>query len=250
MTSAARQARAADRGATPWRVLRRAVLAILVACLALAVFAAALLATLPMSVLTPLAALPPQVEALEGRLAEGRARLSGGLVLDWRAEPAALLSGALAVRLVLVGPATRLDGRLRADPFGVALEGIEGRAGSEALALVPGAPQCSGVRAVVAVERLAWAWRGAASAGGGATVEPGTCTGPGGETLEVPAMRLAFGTEGPDATARLLREDDGAALAEARVGGDRRLALRLEPEGAALVPGLPRGGPMILELPF
>ena len=61
-------------------------------------------------------------------------------------------------------------------------------------------------------------------------------------------MRLELSTQGNDAQAQL--RDRDSELARLAVTGDRRAILRLEPEGAVLVPGLPTSGPVIVEYPF
>ena len=61
-------------------------------------------------------------------------------------------------------------------------------------------------------------------------------------------MTLDLTTQGNDARG-LLRDRD-SVLAELTVTGDRRVIGRVEPEGAVLVPGMPTGGPIIIEYPF
>lgn len=215
-------------------------------------FAVALLVTMPATVAASLVALPPQVEGLSGGLWAGRAALAGGHALEWRLSARDLWRGRLTAEATLEGPDTVLDGDLAASPFGVEATGWTGRAGPSLLALGPRliVEGCTS-RAVVDVGRLAWSRSGAAAAEGTVAIAGGTCAlRRGGGALEVPAMTLALSTAGADAQATLTRDEDGAALASLGVTGDRRLLLRVEPEGAALVPGMPASAATELEYPF
>ena len=228
------------------RWLRIAGAVILSTSFASAVFVAALAATMPATILARFVDLPPQVEALSGRVLEGRARLQGGLLLDWSAWPAGVLRGALPVDIVLRGPATLLEGQARFSPNRVAVTDLRGRAGPDLLALVPGGPDCA-VRALVAVDRLVLS-RDAGEAGGTVQTEAGTCDG---GAVPVPALLATLGTEDGAATARVAAvADAGVPLGALRADGWRRVALQVEPAGAALIPGLPTGGPTILEYAF
>ncbi len=204
---------------------------------------------MPASVVQTLVALPPQVETLSGTLRVGRAGLSGGYSLDWQVAPGALLRGRIGAQIQLAGPDTRLTAELRASPFQTSLQQVSGRAGPGLLALAPGLPvQSCTPRAVVAIDRLSLG-RGAAAAEGSVDVSEGICIDPSGREIPVPALALQLATRDQDASAALLTSD-GARLAEFGVTGDRRLLIRVEPAGAALVPGMPSSAATVIEYPF
>ncbi len=171
--------------------------------------------------------------------------------MGWRVSARDLWRGRLVADADLLGPDTRLAGVLALTPWQVAALDWTGRAGPGLLALAPNLAVASCTpRAVVGVERLAL-WRRAAAAEGEVTIPEGTCTLDDGGEVPVPAMTLRLTTEGRDALAQLVR--DGATptpLASLAVTGERRLVIRVEPEGAALVPGMPSSAPTILEYPF
>lgn len=232
------------------RLLRRLAVAAALTCFTALVFVGALAVTLPAPVLGTLVTLPPQVEGLSGSAWRGRASLAGGHALSWEASFAQLWRGRLLADASLEGPDTRLTGTLTVSPWQVQALDWTGRAGPGLLALAPrlAVASCTS-RAVVEVARLALGRRSAA-ANGSVEVAAGACATRGGSEVPVPAMTLALSTEGRDARAALTRDDDGALLATLGVTGDRRLLVRVEPEGAALVPGMPSSAPTILELPF
>lgn len=213
------------------------------------VFGAALLVTMPAQVLVTVVNLPSQVETLTGRAWAGEAGLRGGHRLSWRLSPRDLWRLRVVADAELLGPDTRLSGMLAVSPWAVSSLGWSGRAGPGLLQLAPGFAATCTPLAVVDVERLS---RGArrASADGTVAVAAGSCALPSGTEAPVPAMTLSLSTEGRDARAVLVRDDDGATLAGATVTGSRRLRLRIEPAGAALVPGLPASGPIELERPL
>jgi hypothetical protein len=64
-------------------------------------------------------------------------------------------------------------------------------------------------------------------------------------------MVLGLSTEGPDARAVLATADAAATpLASLTVTADRRLLIRIEPDGALLVPGMPSSAATTLEYWF
>ncbi len=146
------------------------------------------------------------------------------------------------------GPDTQLTGTMTVTPWGGAVQDIAGRAGPGLLALLPGSPlkNCTS-RAVVDVQTLAWDGD-AARAAGVMQIDAGTCEDLLGRPTAVPQMALDFSVQGKDA--RAVMSDRDGTLAQITVTGDRRLILRVEPEGATLVPGMPTGGPLIIEYPF
>lgn len=207
--------------------------------------------TMPASVLATLVTLPPQVETLSGSAWRGRAALSGGHILDWRVSFRELWLGRLVADTSLDGPDTQLAGLLGLSPWQIYARDWTGRAGPALLALEPSllVTSCTS-RAVVAVERLALG-RYSAVARGNVGITEGICTDRSGREHAVPALLLQLSTEGRDAQAVLARDDSAATpLARLGVTGDRRLLVRVEPDGAALVPGLPSSAPIILEYPF
>lgn len=233
------------------RLLRRLALAVGLTSFTALVFALALAVTMPASAVGSLVTLPSQVEALSGSVWRGRAALAGGHVLDWRVSLRALWRGRLVADAGLEGPDTRLSGLLALSPWRVAADDWTGRAGPGLLALAPGLAVASCTsRAVVAVDRLALGRR-AAAAQGRVEIAQGACLDGDGREIPVPAMVLRLAADGRDATAVLVRDDATATpLASLRVTGDRRLLVRVEPAGAALVPGMPASAATTLEYPI
>ena len=204
--------------------------------------------TLPASAMRELATLPPQVTGLYGSVWRGRATLDGGYTLSWDLRGRSILTARAVTDWTVQGPDTQLSGVMTATPRGGELRDVAGRAGPGLLALLPGAPltDCTS-RAVVDLQRLAWAGD-VAHAAGVVQIDAGTCNDLLGRATAVPQMVLDLSAQGRDARA-VLSDRDGT-LAQVTVTGDRRLILRVEPEGATLVPGMPTGGPMIVEYPF
>lgn len=212
------------------------------------VFVVSLLVTLPTSALREFATVPAQVTGLYGRIWDGQASLDGGYTLDWAIRPGQLLTGRAVFDATLSGPDTRLQGTLFATPWEIGASNVTGRAGPGLLGLLPGLAlrDCTS-RAVADISGLSIA-RGAAAAAGVVSVDAGVCKDALQRDAPIPAMRLELSTQGNDAQAQL--RDRDSELARLTVTGDRRAILRLEPEGAVLVPGLPTSGPVIVEYPF
>ena len=80
------------------------------------------------------------------------------------------------------------------------------------------------------------------------SIEAGRCIDRSGRDHSVPALRVDLLSQGDDAVA--IVSDDGGQLARLTLTSDRRALVRVEPEGAVLVPGLPTSGPIILEYPL
>ncbi|WP_159965476.1 type II secretion system protein N [Profundibacterium mesophilum] len=220
-------------------------------CFALFVFAIALLATAPARSLARAVSLPPQLAGLSGGLWQGRAHLEGGLALDWTLVPAELLRGRLAADLVLSGPASLARGRLAAGANGaVRLTGLDGRLGPDALALAGSGADLSCVLTTGLHGVRITHGPGGASAGGRISVTDGTCNRPGATTMQVPAGTVTLGTSGARATASFAADTAPDTPLAGLALGAERIDLRVEPEGAALVPGLPRGGPIELQYPL
>lgn len=228
--------------------LWRAFLLFLVACFAFLVFGVALLVTMPASALQVLIPVPAQVTGIYGGVWNGRAMLSDGYSVEWRLRARSLFLVRGVVDWNLKGRDTQLIGIATATPWSVTGNDIVGRAGPGLLALMPDSAlsDCT-PGAVLDVQEVAWR-EGRFSASGVISTDEGTCKDLLGRTIGLPSMTLDLSTQGADARGDL-RDRDGR-LAQVTVTGDRRLILRVEPEGAALVPGLPTGGPMVIEYPF
>lgn len=228
--------------------LRRSVFLLGLTCFAVLVYAVALIVTLPASAVRELVILPPQVTGLNGSAWQGRATLDGGYTLSWDLRGWSVLTTRAVTDWTLQGPDTQLTGILTVSPWAAEASDVAGRAGLGLLALLPGSPlkDCTS-RAVVDVQTLAWQ-RDAARAGGVIQIDAGTCQDLLGRATAIPQMTLDLSAQGSDARA-VLSDRDGT-LAQVTVTGDQRLILRVEPEGATLVPGMPTGGPMIIEYPF
>ena len=201
----------------------------------------------PLNVLTRFRAPPPQVEALSGTLTDGRARLTGGSVLIWRARWGDLIRGRITADVLLTGPETRIEGRAWAGFVGSGLSDATGRAGPELLALFPIAADCRG-RATVSINEISVS-RDAMRASGDIRTSDAVCRAPGQGDIAVPPLVIALDSDGNDAIARIAT-GPGERLGEVRVMPTRRARIRIEPAGARLIPGLPASAPMELELPF
>jgi hypothetical protein len=208
----------------------------------------ALLITLPATIVTEFVTLPPQITGLYGSLWRGRAQLSGGNTLEWTTDPRGLILLQVRADITLNGPDTHLSGSVTLTPWAVGVEDLTGRAGAGLLQLVPDilVKSCS-ARAFVDIRSLRLS-RGAASADGLISIDAGVCIDAFGRRQTVPEMDLGFLTQDQDAVAVLTHRDE--QFAHFTVAGDRKFTLRIEPEGATLIPGLPTSGPIILEYPF
>jgi hypothetical protein len=237
-------------GATgqPWRWLRTLSLWIVLSCFTALVFAISLAATMPASALRNFIDLPPQITDLQGTIWHGTARLQDGYALRWDGQFGALILARLSANVTLTGADTQLMGVVQISPWMLALCDVTGWAGPGLLALAPGLPfdGCTS-RAIVDVPLVSFG-RGQAAAEGRIDIAAGDCTDFNGDSIQVPAMTLTLHSEGKDAVADLA--DTGSALAQLIVAGDRRLLIRVEPAGAALIPGMPTSGPTMIEYPF
>ena len=232
-------------GSVPLRALWWSV-AVVVTCGLLVCLLWLGLATVPMSLLTRLIAPGPAVEQVYGDPREGGATLVGGYRLTWRSAPGLAGGPHLGADLRLSGPDTLLTGVARAEPAGLRITGLSGRAGPGLAALVPGAWDC-GMSVTVEDVALFWGWRRTAAAGRAET-PAGTCS-KGRRSVDVPPLTLTLGSVGTDATATLAARD-APPMARAVLRRDRVLDLTIEPAAADVFPALPRGGPIALTLPF
>ncbi len=215
------------------------------------IFVGTLAVTMPAAVVAKLVELPPQVEALSGSVWSGRAAISGGYALTWDTSFGGLIVGRITLDGTFAGADTQVTGSVRLSPWSVMFTDVQGRAGPGLLALLPGLPvtACTS-RAIIDVGR-AGIGRSWAAADGTVLIAAGTCTDRGGTDLTVPALRMTMQTDGRDARAQLTTDDDAATLlASVMVAGDRRLIVRVEPDGARLVPGMPSSAATELEYPF
>lgn len=222
--------------------------AVLLASFAFLVYVTTLIVTLPATALRRIAVIPASITDLYGGLWEGRAVLDGGYSLDWDLRGWPLFAARGVADWTLQGPDTQLTGVATFTPASISAADIVGRIGPGLVDLIPGAAlkNCTS-QAVVDVQRLSWR-KGAAAAAGAVLISEGRCKDLLGRDTTVPQMTLDLTTEGRDAQALL--KDRDSTLAKVTVTGERRLIARIEPEGAVLVPGMPTGGPMIIEMPF
>lgn len=231
-----------------WRIVRNGLGLIVLSCFTALVFVIALAATMPASALRRIIDLPAQITALHGTVWHGSATLTDGYALRWDSDFSTLILARISADVTLSGADTQLTGRVSASPWTMALRDLTGRAGPGLLALAPGLPVDSCTSRAIITGVGASFGRGQATAGGQIEIAPGECRDFGGNAIAVPALTIALHSVGNDAVADLT--DGQAALAQLTVAGDRRLIIRVEPAGAARVPGLPSSGPIILEYPF
>jgi hypothetical protein len=220
----------------------------LLACFASLIFVVALIVTTPASAVRMVIPVPQKVTEIYGSIWNGRATLSNGYSLEWKLRGRSVWLVRGVVDWNLQGQDTQLKGIATVTPWSLRGTDIVGRAGPGLLALVPDTMlmDCSS-RAVVDVQDL-MVQQGSFAAAGVISTDAGTCKDLLGRSVSLPAMTLDLSTIGADARGDL-RDRDGR-LAQVTVTGNRRVILRVEPEGAALIPGLPTGGPIVIEYPF
>ena len=231
-----------------WRWLKKLLVFCGLTFFATVIFMVALIVTMPASIAREFVTLPPQITAVYGRLGTGRVQMVGGYSLSWDVDARALLRLRLRYDVSLEGPDTLLVGAASVSPWAIEVSELTGRAGAGLLVLTPDVlvESCSS-RAVVDVQMLRLS-RDAAAADGRVSIDAGSCIDAAGRQQTVPQMTVDMLTQGGDAVAILT--DLGGQLARITLAGDRRLIIRVEPEGATLVPGLPTSGPLILEYPL
>lgn len=203
--------------------------------------------TMPAQSVARLVNLPPQVHGLHGHLRAGGASLVGGYKLDWTVTPGALLLGRLAATARLSGADTELTGEFAASLGGVVVRNLQGRAGAGLLQLLNGTDLACDSRATLNVGVLRFGG-GRAEADGRIDIAEGMCSA-GGQSAPLPAAEVTLTSDSNDALA-VIDTQAGVRIGSARATGDRRMILRLEPEGAAMIPGAPSSAPTILEIPF
>ena len=168
-------------------------------------------------------------------------------MLGWSLRSAELARLRIAADVALAGPDSAVDGIARLTPSRWALSDLGGRAGPGLLRLAPGLGLDCDSRASVAVPMIEWS-RAAVRADGAIDVAAGTCRANGREA-PLPETRIVIEEDGDTARA-VARAEDGTVLGSLRVTPSRRATLRVEPAGASLVPGMPRGAATTLEFPF
>lgn len=219
---------------------------LVVACAILLMLAAMLAMRMPVSLLTRNLDLPPAVVALRGSVMAGRAVLDGGNALQWNSDVRVLPLPHLRTDLTLEGPDTRLTGWIRTGFGGIAMNALSGRAGPGLAAIATGAWDCD-MNATVRDVSLSWTWQ-RAGASGEVTTPEGVCR-MGSQEAALPPLRVDLSRDGKDAVARLSSDGLGQ-IAQARLARARHIDLTIDPAMADIFPGLPRGGPIRLQLPF
>lgn len=229
-------------------IVLRAMMGLAVSCLIALIYLVALVTTMPAHALHHFVSIPGPVTALYGTVWQGRAELVMGYTIDWSHRTRDLLRLRIAADVALSGADTQLMGTAAMSPWAMAVRDLSGRAGPGLLGLVPGLAldSCTTSAAVNGVSVALM--RDRAAAAGLITVDAGTCTEVNGRINPVPPLEIIADTVGPHARARVTTGD--TLLAQAVVADDRRFVLTLEPDGSALIPGLPVGAPITLEYPF
>ncbi|WP_172975849.1 type II secretion system protein N [Sulfitobacter sp. THAF37] len=204
--------------------------------------------TLPASALREVATVPAQVTGLYGNIRAGRATLAGGYTLDWDLRESELWRLRALADVTLEGPDTRLEAQVVGGFASLSARSVSGRAGPGLLALIPEPliSDCTS-RAVVDIQEVSIS-RSAAAASGVIQVDGGQCKDMLGRDMTIPQMTVDLSTQGDDA--RAVVSDRDGELGQITIAGDRRLILRVEPEGATLIPGMPTSGPVIVEYLF
>lgn len=198
---------------------------------------------MPVTLITRNLNLDPAVVAVYGSLREGRADLREGYRIDWKTELHLLR---LESPLIVSGPDTRIEGRLRTGLSGISVAGLTGRAGPGLANLVPGAWECD-MAARVNEVGFGWTWT-SASASGDITTPAGSCS-KDGRDLSIPPLNLLFGSEGKDAVATLSKGQE-PPMVDLRLRRERVLDITIHPEAAEVFPQLPSSGPINLTVPF
>lgn len=244
----------AEPAGRPRRILR----VLLIAGLASAAFLVSLAATLPARVAAGYVSPPVEINGYSGTVWNGAAGLQGGHALRWRVDGwRSLAAFSVVLDAALEGPGTALGARVTAQGLGAQAIRIEGLDGVAAWPLVAALAPEIGIACADATARiedvaltLAPGRRGGS---GRAYAGPGFCArvGRAGEAAPLPALAavIAGGEAGLGAVLTLAETPD-EPLAEAVLANDDRLVLTVYPEGAALVPGLPTSGEIILEYPL
>lgn len=226
--------------------MKRAVKLLAMSCFALLVFTGAAIFYAPAVTLARIIELPPQVRSLHGTFWAGQARLDSGFTLVWQASLRRVFLGRLEVDLGFRGPQTLVEGQAFIGPASLGIGDVSGRVGAEVLDLFAQAGPCDG-QAVVDITRMRWSRRDIDAVGRIASSES-RCTLPGAPALLVPPLN--FDLTGEAGEGVLTVTSDNAArtlMGSVRISPDLWARVRIEPDGARLVPGLPASAPTLLE---
>ncbi len=234
----------AERTAGRW--LWRGMLLTVFAALA---YALSLVVTAPARVIEHFIDRPASVEALGGTVWNGAARLTGGIRVDWQFDRRASIQ-ALALRFdtTMQGPQTRLTGTLGIAPREAVMQDVTGRAGWRLVraALPDLVLDCTPI-ATVDLTRLRVS-RDAIGAEGSVRTGEGECSDPQAGVVSVPPLLARATMEEVTSRLVLTNAGTGEALGEAEIDGATRLRATVLPAGTRLIPGLPDGAPMMLEM--
>lgn len=202
---------------------------------AVAVYALALVATLPAK-----AVVPPGIDAA-GTVWRGEAAV-GGHVAAWQASLVKSLARlGIAGEWHIDGDGSALAGTARWRPGSIAVDGVAGRVGWGLISLAaPSLPFVCDLDGHVALD-----WADSRTARGSVTTEAGTCSAKtGGAPRSVPRLVMNFvgsaGTVVPWA-------NRAPALAEWKITSDV-MHLHISAAGAALMPGTPGASDVEIEL--
>lgn len=200
---------------------------------------------IPVSLLVRHLDLPPNVQAVYGTLADGRADLSGNYRITWHSRIGVFALPHLNTRFELQGADTRLSGALKTGFFGLALAETTGRAGPGLAQWVPGAWDCD-ITARLNDVGFVWGWRHAGASGVIETPQ-GRCE-KSGRGISLPPLQVELGDADKDALISLSTQ--ATPLAQIRVSRARRLGITIQRAAADVFPQLPKAGPITLQLPF
>ncbi len=204
------------------------------------------LVTAPAARIAQFIGQPTQVVTLSGSLWSGRATLQGGLVAKWQGQWSGLIRGRLGATVEIQGPRTLLDGRIYASPWQIGLQDLSGRAGPEVLALGPNAAPCEG-QAIIDIASITVS-RSAVSGDGFVRISESTCQPSGGPAFTTPPLHLVLTSEDESGVATLTTDDTARdTMGRAQLGPDGWVKLRIDPNAARLMPGLPTSAPTELE---
>ena len=217
-----------------------------VTCGVLVSLASLFVLMMPVSLVTRNLNLDRHDIAFYGSVREGRAELEGGYRIDWRMQ-AGLFSLGGPVRVT--GGDTRLTGQMQLDLSGASLAGLQGRIGAGFVAAFLDRWRCDReVQVQVREASFGWGWV-SRSASGEATITPGRCRHERGREVVLPGLELRLGRDGTDAVATLSTYAQEPVL-DLRLRQGRMLDLVIQPAAGAILPQLPRGGPMQLTFGF
>jgi hypothetical protein len=223
-------------------VARRRI--IVFAALGIAAYAAAMLVTMPASVIVK---NRPWRTGVSGTVWHGEVGVAGGSKIEWQMAPLrSLTSLAFAADWKATGPDTDLGGQVVAHMGGrTVLDHVSGAADATLLrALQPNLPFTCDLTMQVEIERIAIGG-GSQSMQGKVTSDPGSCRPKtAGAATAVPALLLAADHVGTRSTIRIApMAQQRRTLVNMVLAEDGALDLSVTPEGGTALPflGLPGG---------